>query len=332
MEGDSLFKNVISILVKLLISGVLSIVILSLFTMGYFYSGVHIKSFNGATDYTWESGQFASNMKEGFSWIRFDSNGFNNAYKEKSFDDIDILLMGSSHMEGFNVGSSQNTGYLLNDLLDESTYNIGISGHTIYTCIKNIENAVAVYNPSEYVIIETDKIVLAEEKMREVLSGEYETIKSYDGGLLYTLQKKLPVIKTLYKQITSWKTEKKIDEDIFSYSEEYMGTLEAFLGKAVAPVNSIGDKLIIFYHPTTELDESGKLTNTTNSEALMAFKKACEDNNIIFVDMTDDFERLYEEKSILPYGFINTEVGKGHLNKYGHKVIAEKLAKVISEE
>lgn len=240
---------------------------------------------NGATDYTWESGQFMSTMKEGFSWLRFDSNGFNNTYKEKSFEDIDILLMGSSHMEGVNVGSSQNTGYLLNALLDETTYNIGISGHTIYTCIKNIENAVAVYNPSEYVIIETDKIALSEEKMREVLVGEYETIKSYDGGIFYILQKKIPVIKTIYKQITSWETEKKSDEDIFSYSEEYMGTLEAFLGKAVEPVNNVGAKLIIFYHPTTKLDESGELANTTNSEALMAFEKVCEDNNIIFVEL-----------------------------------------------
>jgi lysophospholipase L1-like esterase len=64
----------------------------------------------------------------------------------------------------------------------------------------------------------------------------------------------------------------------------------------------------------------------------MAFEKACEDNDIIFVDMTDDFKQLYEEKNILPYGFINTKVGRGHLNKYGHMVIAKKLAQVIKEE
>ena len=59
------------------------------------------------------------------------------------------------------------------------------------------------------------------------------------------------------------------------------------------------------------------------------FEKACKNNNIIFIDTDEDFQKLYKTKHIIPYGFINTKVDSGHLNKYGHEVIAKRLAKGI---
>ncbi len=48
--------------------------------------------------------------------------------------------------------------------------------------------------------------------------------------------------------------------------------------------------------------------------------------------MTASFIKLYEQNHILAHGFINTAVGEGHLNKYGHKAIAEAVAAVIKED
>lgn len=68
-----------------------------------------------------------SNMKEGFSWIKTDANGYNNASIPEN---VDILLMGSSHMEAVQVSQSENTAALLNTMLPGmKTYNTGISGH-----------------------------------------------------------------------------------------------------------------------------------------------------------------------------------------------------------
>jgi len=39
--------------------------------------------------------------------------------------------------------------------------------------------------------------------------------------------------------------------------------------------------------------------------------------------------REYEEKNVLPYGFWNTLPNAGHLNKDGHRMVAEELGKVI---
>ena len=61
-------------------------------------------------------------------------------------------------------------------------------------------------------------------------------------------------------------------------------------------------------------------------------QEVCEKNNIIFIDMSDDFLKMYEEENVLPNGFCNTAVGFGHLNKYGHTAIARRLAEVIESD
>jgi hypothetical protein len=240
-------------------------------------------------------------------------------------------------MEAVNVSMTENTGFVLSELLrDKSIYNIGVSGHTIYTCVQNIKYAVDYYNPSEYILLETSSINLDLESINQVVDESFPEIPSYDSGIMYSVQKKLPVVKSIYKALDDWRSTDSVtveaseEVNIDYSSQEYMQALDQFLHKASA--DSASAKLIIFYHPTTKIDEEGNLISTTDSEALAAFQQACDDNGIIFVDMTEDFERLYNEEHILAHGFINTAVGEGHLNKYGHRVIAERLAQVIGGE
>ena len=87
--------------------------------------------------------------------------------------------------------------------------------------------------------------------------------------------------------------------------------------------------MIIFYHSKTQIDRDGNYLDPTDPDARAAFVAACKANNITFLDMTEPFERLYNEQHILAHGFANTAVGYGHLNKYGHAIIAEELAKEI---
>lgn len=165
------FTRIVIQFIKVGISGILAIVLLSLFTLFYNNSGVHIRNPSGATDYTWEPNQEKANMTEGFAWFRMDENGFNNTVKNTK-EGIDILLMGSSQMEALVVNPEENTGYLLNCLLPNLyTYNIGISGHVIYNCVNNMEHAVSVYQPEKYVILETNSVELSIENMKKVIGG-----------------------------------------------------------------------------------------------------------------------------------------------------------------
>jgi len=310
---------------KIISAGVVAFLVLNLFCFFYGYSGIHIENNTGATDYTWLSHMLRTNMEEGFSAFHFDEYGFNNIVSDDH--NSDILLIGSSHMEAIQVQPFENTGALLNQMLpDFKTYNIGISGHNIYTSVKNLKTAVSYYRPSQYVILETNQVTLDDEKIDEVIEGKYPKIPSYSKGLFYQSQIYFPVIKTIYKKVSDWKNAALVEEKS-SNSIESAIDLNKFLNKASKDAGR--SQLIIMYHPALNLNDDG--TITVEDEGVEKFQETCQENGIIFVDMTGDFENLYYTEHKLPYGFINTGVGIGHLNKYGHEVIAERLSKTIQE-
>ena len=105
-------------MLKKSISGMLSLMLLSAFSVFINYTGVHITNLNGATDYTWEPRQLLTTVLEGFAFLRMDNNGFNNA-KVIPNQETDVLLMGSSHVEAVQVGADENMGSQLNRLLPE---------------------------------------------------------------------------------------------------------------------------------------------------------------------------------------------------------------------
>lgn len=329
MKVNKAMLKIIKNTAKVVVSGIISLCILSGFVFFYFNHGVHITNVSGATDYKWEPNQVKNTMTEGHAFLKMDCNGFNNL--NGNTDDVDILLMGSSQMEAFNVAQVDNTASVLNSKLSMFTYNIGISGHTIYHCIRNLDSAVIEYKPQQYVILVTDDIWLDPEMMQQVIDGNLDRIPSYDSGILYTIQKRFPVIKTLYKKITEWK-DAEIVQNTSQKSvidDHYLDTLSDFLAIGESVCNDNNVPLIIVYQPRTKLNQSGEYLSDTDSEAISVFTDLCSANNITFLDMTNAFETLYNEQHILAHGFANTAVGYGHLNKYGHALIAQELARVI---
>ncbi|MCI9098502.1 MAG: hypothetical protein HFH58_01255 [Lachnospiraceae bacterium] len=316
---------------KVGVASLLAIVILSLFSYGYSYSGVHIASETGVTDYKWEANQRKAAMTEGFAWIRMDRNGYNNTYTE--VDKVNVLLMGSSHMEAVNVASDKNTGYLLNKLLPGYTYNIGISGHTIYNCINNLQNAVTEYSPN-WIVIETDRVKLECDKMKDVVDGNFPHIKSYDSGVLYYIQKYVPGVKLIYNQLSNWinmendDNESIMREDI---SENYVEILDEFLSTAASTMTN-SQKLLIVYQPKTAIDESGKYLSTSEDRYSEIFRQRCKSIGIEFVDLSEEFEALYTTEHVLAHGFSNTAAGEGHLNETGHKIFAEQVEAVVRRQ
>ncbi len=327
-------KQIVLYLIKIVTAGLTSLFLLSLFTLVYNYTGVHVSNEFGATDYKWEPNQWMTTMQEGFSWFRVDSNGYNNAYPSKG-NEIDILLMGSSHMEAVQISSKENVGYRLNELLPELyTYNIGISGHDIYTCISNLTNACAEYKPKSFIVLETSSVLLDEKYMQEVIDGNKVDIPSYDSGFIYYLSKYVPAVKILYKSMSEWKNvgeENKPSKVTIEYDSNYEQTVDSFLEIASNSIRDKNCKLIIFYHPTFAQDNTGLYIDMTDPTAKHVFEQSCKNNDIVFIDMTSDFEKMYVNEHILAHGFVNTAVETGHLNKYGHKIIAESVAEYIEE-
>lgn len=328
---------------KAAIAGGLAILLLSGFCLIYNFDGIHISSESGATDYIWEKRQLKSTMKEGFSWIRMDANGYNNVFDYS--EEPDILLMGSSHMEAAQIAQNENVGFLLNQKIsDYRTYNIGISGHTIYRCMDNLENALQGYNPNRYVVMVVDSVDLSIDEMKDVITQEATPIPSYDSGFIYYMQK-IPAIKVIYKQLTDWITlegntsnsnanSTQSKDNVMSESnmkENYTNTLKEFLGNAVATCDEFGVTLILVYQPPQKLKSTGEVVYEHSEEKLKIFANECATQGIAFGDMTDGFTNMYLKDNVLAHGFLNSSVGEGHLNKYGHAVIADVIVEIIRE-
>jgi len=102
-------------IIRFLLAGVVAIVILSAILAFYTLLPVRILNPRGNTDYIWPNGSYYFKTSEGIGWGRFDANGFNNS---SVIDSPDILVLGSSHMEGTNLLQSENVSAVLNDIFE----------------------------------------------------------------------------------------------------------------------------------------------------------------------------------------------------------------------
>lgn len=102
-------------IIKFLLAGVIAIALLSLILSFYSLLPVHIPNSRGNTDYIWPSGSFYFTTAEGIAYGKFDANGFNNPTVVYS---PDILVLGSSHMEGTNLIQNENVTSVLNEIFE----------------------------------------------------------------------------------------------------------------------------------------------------------------------------------------------------------------------
>ena len=322
-------KKAIKAFAKLCISGIISLALLSLFVLVYEHTGVLVDNPSGATDYKWAPYQLQTTMTEGFAWLKFDENGFNNP-KNCLDKELDILFMGSSHIEGTHIAEDESvTAQLRNELPDLSVYNIGISSHTIYKNVNNLKNAVAEYDPSKYVIIQTSNCDLSDTMIEAVLSGNYSEKPSFFSGPRLYILKYCPAIKSIIKNVQYWESIEKNSEDPQAETVTASSqNIDSFLGKIKKECGNC--QPIIVFNPIVSLAENGTLD--ISSDGVELFEQTCRQNGILFVDLSEDFRQLYDDSDILPYGFSNTGVGAGHLNKYGCELMAKRLAEVIKED
>ena len=327
-------KQIIKWFLKAFVAGVLALAVASAGCLLYYNPGIRQANPSGATDYTWQSNCFTGGMTEGIAWSYTDANGFYN--KDGVDKNMDILVMGSSQMEGRNVFPEERTAWLLGEMTGKTVYSIGTSGHELLVCVKNLEAALSTMQPSEYVIIEIGSVEYSAEEIDKCLSGKMETIASYDRGLLYQMQK-ITYLRLVYAQMKSWNGAHQEDATVAQTSEAATkndaSPTEAY-ERLTARIQEVcgthGVQPILIYHPNLHVNADGTVFTDYDPNALNELASACRVNGVLFVDMTEDFLRLYDAERVLPHGFCNTAVGAGHLNRRGHQAIAERLTEVIN--
>lgn len=312
-----------------IVAGVIVFIFANVFCLLYYNLPARTFNDTGATDYKWSAGSLFCRATEGFGYGRINDDGFNNSQNLKDIENIDILMMGSSHLEGFNVPQEAIISEVMNRQSDLLTYNIGISGHNLMTCFDNLDESLAFYRPQKYLIFETMSTSFYDGQVSAFLEGIRQRESAFSSSLVDIAQR-IPVLRLLSAQLNNLQKNEVITEASSGpISNETL--LNEALKKVAESCDNYGVKAIIFYHPLLTVTDAGVIENT-NMEDKALFATLCKENGILFVDMATTFIEHYNSTKELPHGFMNTSIGAGHLNKTGHRLIALELLTAINNE
>lgn len=329
----------IKTLFKTVLAGLTALAILCVLMLGYYFIPLRENNSKQNTDYVWAKNTPWVSLTEGVSFGVTDADGFIN---KDVVENPDILFLGSSHTESMNVLQNENMCALLNDKFDGkySAYNMGISGHTIYKVVQYLNITLNIYPKApKYTIIETSDVALIDSSVQQALSGEVKKTKVVDTGLLYQMQK-VPYFRMMYHQLDTGMLDMLIDKkkannatanakpkevEKVEIDEKPYGEMLGYLQKLEKEYNT---QIIVMFHPFETINADGSIS-FAQAEYAEIFSKVAQKNGIGFVDMTEDFEKMYYEENHVPHGFSTGEMGAGHINKYGHAAIADRLYRYI---
>lgn len=341
-------KNAVKWLCKAAFSGMIALLLLHILCLFYYNLPIHFTSGDGATDYVWEKDFRYSNLTEGYGRGKTNNEGYLNPFDYTEDMEIDILVMGSSHMEAFQLAMDQTAVAQLRKLRSEDqVYNLGCSGHDFLVCAGNLAAAVEKYQPRKFVVFETSSAVFSESEVQAILDGTAAELPSYSDGLMGMLQRN-KYFCLLYKQLLalpalinppanpiarqSITTEDfQIDMVPSNSSVKKNANLRILLEQMKNTAASSGARLIIIYHPSLSIQPDTSVKANGSSADVRTLSNLCGETGILFLDMTDRFLEEYENNHVLPHGFFNSSVGNGHLNQYGHAMIAESLCMMMSK-
>ena len=330
----NLFPKTITIFLKMFVSGVLALFILTLLCKFYFNLPLNFADPSGATDKKRELNAYFAYCLEGFSYGRINNEGRNDSIYYEEGMPLNILVMGSSHMEAFEVMRKDNTASLLAKFSDKIVYNIGMSAHRFITCAMNLETALKRYTPYDYVVIETAALNFSDDDLEGIINKSIPKIpeskfRAYNKGFMYMLRRN-DFLRLMNVQFKIGGAENPSNENVsVSNTSNNAELLSEVLMQLNETAQSYGVKLIIAYHPSITLNKDGTISINGNPDITAQFSELCAQNGIYFVDTGKRFLDEYAKDYTLPYGFMNTSVAKGHMNKYGHRMFAEEIYKLI---
>lgn len=335
-------------ILKCFFAGILALTILSIICFFYSNSPIGIADETNSSIHKSYPNSYSFYMKEGFAVKKTDANGYYNESAAQA-ENPEILIMGSSHIEALQIPTEKTIGSILNQKY--KTYCLGVSGQYIDACVSRLPTAIATYHPSKYVILETTGDPLSIEDLNKSIieygmpntdSPIYSRLSPQLREFYRLFRTYIPCAMELYKGLDLWataetrtaetSTENQNNQEISFEDESYKELLDTFIEKAAEAVKPSGAKLIIISRKGGNLEKDGSYTIPESSQTYVKeLKEICEKHDVILLDVSSDFKNLYEQEHIIAYGFSNTSVGFGHLNKYGHRTIANAVLRYIEE-
>lgn len=317
---------------------ILCFALLDVFCFWYYNPAAYVWDDARATDTVRAPGVFTSRAKEGIAWARVDADGYNNPGVPGE-DGVFVLMMGSSHTEGFNVMQHETTSSLLQENLlaagvEGNVYNLGMSAHVFARNAGNMDRALERYSP-RYIVLETQTVKIGRSEIERAAGDGFERLP-WTRPVISEWVSERPLLRTVYRQwetLTGGEGEEAVEAEITPEQlEQYGAALTQLLIIMRETADVHGATLIIYYHPHLQLNADGSVSPLTDADCLRVFSESCAAAGVTFVDMTQPFMQAYADQHILPHGFINSAPGTGHLNADGNRIIADVLCDEICRQ
>ncbi len=326
------FKRLLAILVACVIMN---------FLCFFYYNPLHGSDLNA---YRLEPDTIGVNMVEGFGILYADKNGFSNKSDPLIEEDY-ILVMGSSYSKADQIPVDLRYSGLLNKYLgykeELGVYNLAYNGGKFDDIVKNFKELIEEFPDSKAVVIEvTDSQLHFDEdsyadamnqiEMEDSIVGEQLKEHNAIGKIKLAVKKYCPLLLLYVNQYTQWQNSMKTGlsckpAEIKDTTEDNKNDEFLWYSNMLNLLSEQYDKeIIVVYHNGFNFDKDNKM-NTDLSQTGRKFIKACDENGIKVLNMTELFSKHFDEYREIPYGFWNTSLGTGHLNKVGHQLIAEEL-------
>lgn len=324
---------------KLFMTFIFSFICINILSYFYFFSAKAITNWNG---YTISKHQLNREYNfygvEGFGITSMDGNGFNNDGLVKP-KEAKIICIGSSQTEALQVNTSQNYVSKLN-LLDKNfkAYNIGVSAQFLNKSLYRLPLIPKYFSSCKVIVAETPWFPTLKEmdEMIRILETNNVPINNLDWKdkrPLMKIYRNLPFASVMNRQFEllskkgkNVNTHQTTDKEDLQQYEKQIEYAIYLLRKQLK-----NTPIIFVYLPKFQMERNGQITfQKEKKESII--RKICGDNHIVFINMAPTFYNAYEKFRVLPYGFRNSAVGKGHLNENGHRLVALQLAATIYEK
>lgn len=333
-------KKTIGCIFKVVLSGIVALCILSAFSLIYYNSPPTIPQPELITKNRFVPNRVWSTMGEGFGYGITDNLGYNNVYY-KNCTEPDVVVVGSSHIEAANVPADANCVTVMNKLFAEDgikdndlkCLNIGRSGSFFDQSASYFEAVAEHFDTAKYIIVETKSLGWTTEQLDGMLNQKYlDHMK--DRSLIGEITVAVPYLRLFIKQAGELFPLKPVEEPLplstDQDADEYASKMNAVIQMMATQARENGKHLIILHHNTFSYEELQNAKSDDDPEQMKVLEESCRNNDVILVDVTDEFVSHYKETHQVAYGFVNSEIGEGHLNKIGHSIIANELYEAIN--
>lgn len=291
---------------------------------------------------------------EGYAPRRIDSRGYVDP--DLPVAKKPYLVVGASHAEGFHTANGRRYSDILNARCGYTDslkfYNISHSEYFFPAIVRRLTAMREEFPDIAGVIIDIDSTAADSSQLAEAMNQlhYYEAEDSYEAlytslsqkeRLKYRAMSLLPVLRGLSLQYETFRKsrtgadlnvlreesdEEEDPEDKARRLEEY----EESMDETLSFISEFPFDIVIVMHPGAVISPEGDL-QTASEDTDEIFAALCERYDIPFIDMTDRFEKAYKEEHIVPFGFMNTSMGSGHMNDKAHEMIADAVYEVLDE-